>query len=74
MVHGYKTWIDNAPKEWKVDSFLEGKSPIMVTSRFNQDAKIAVPGNEAKEATAWGLECDFSKLAFFTFALATTIK
>ncbi len=74
IVEGYHDWVDNAPERWKVDGFLQNKSPIVVTSRFGQNARIAAPGNESQEAEAWQLERDYSKLAFVTFALATLIK
>jgi hypothetical protein len=74
VVDGYDAWVDGAPDGWKVDGFLEGRSPIVVTSRFGQNARIATPGNEAQEAEDWQQERDFSKLAFFTFAIATSIK
>jgi hypothetical protein len=74
IVDGYKRWVDEAPDDWKVDGFLQGRSPIVVTSRFGQNARIATLGNEAEEAEAWEGERDFSKLAFFTFAIATSIK
>jgi hypothetical protein len=74
LVGGYREWVENAPDHWKVDGFLKNKSPIVVTSRFGQNAWIATPGNEAHEAIAWQLERDYSKLAFVTFALATSIQ
>lgn len=71
---GYHEWVDNAPDHWKADGFLEDKSPIVVTSRFGQNARIATPGDEDYEADGWQLERDYSKLAFLTFAIATSIK
>jgi hypothetical protein len=74
MIEGYDAWVDDAPEAWKVDGFLLERSPIVVTSRFGQNARIATPGNEAQEAEAWERERDYSKLAFVTFAIATSIK
>ena len=74
MVAGYRKWVEDAPKDWKVDGFLENKRPILVTSRFGQNARIGVPDNEAEEAGAWQLKRDYSKLAFVTLVLATSIK
>lgn len=74
IVDGYDAWVNDAPDGWKVDGFLVERSPIVVTSRFGQNARIAVPGNEAQEAEAWERERDYSKLAFVTFAIATSIK
>ena len=74
VLEGYKDWVENAPDHWRIDGFIDKRSPIVVTSRFGQNARIAVPGKEDEESNAWGLERDFSKLAFFTFALATSIK
>lgn len=74
IVEGYHDWVDSAPDQWKVDGFLQNKSPIVVTSRFGQNASIATPGNESEEASSWQLERDYSKLAFLTFALATSIQ
>ena len=71
---GYRDWVDDAPDHWKVDGFLEDRSPIVVTSRFGQDARIAARGDEDREAESWESERDYSKLAFFTFAVATSIK
>jgi hypothetical protein len=66
--------VRKAPKHWKVDGFLEDNSPIVVTSRFGQNARIAAPGNELEEAEAWQLERDYSKFAFLTIAIATSIQ
>lgn len=74
IIDGYDDWVDAAPDHWKLDGFLQNRSPIVVTSRFGQNSRIATPGNEDYEAHAWQLERDYSKLAFFTFALATSIK
>ena len=43
VVAGYREWVEEAPDQWKVDGFLENRSPIVVTSRFGQNARIAVP-------------------------------
>ena len=74
IVKGYDDWVDEAPDAWKVDGFLLQRSPIVVTSRLGQNARIATLGNEAQEAEAWERERDYSKLAFVTFAIATSIK
>jgi hypothetical protein len=74
LVRDYRKWVEGAPENWKVDGFLENKSPIVVTSRFGQNARIGTPGNEEAEANDWELERDYSKLAFMTFALATSLK
>jgi hypothetical protein len=74
IVKGYDKWVQDAPDNWKVDRFLESRRPIVVTSRFGQNACIAAPGNESHEADAFQLERDHSKLAFLTIALATSIK
>jgi hypothetical protein len=74
IVDGYDKWVDKAPLEWKADGFLEHNSPIVVTSRFGQNARIAAPENELHEAVAWQLQCDYSKIAFITVALATSIE
>jgi hypothetical protein len=74
LVEGYQDWVRDAPQSWKVDDFLTHRSPILVTSRFGQNARIAVPGAEEEEANAWQAERDFSKLAFFTFAIATSLQ
>jgi hypothetical protein len=74
IVDGYARWVAEAPHQWKVDKFLTTRSPIIVTSRYGQNARIAIPGNEDAEAEAWQTERDYSKLAFFTFAIATSLK
>jgi hypothetical protein len=74
IVEKYDGWVDDAPDAWKADGFLLRRKPILVTSRFGQNARIATPGNEAHEAEAWQKERDYSKLAFVTFAIATSIK
>lgn len=74
IVKGYDAWVNDAPDAWKVDGFLVERSPIVVTSRFGQNAHIAIPGNEAQEVEAWERERNYSKLAFVTFAIATSIK
>lgn len=74
LVSGYDAWVDGADRSWKADGFLENNSPIVVTSRFGQDARIALRGNEDEEANCWQLERDYSKLAFLTVAIATSIQ
>jgi len=74
IVEGYDDWVKEAPDHWKLDCFLKSRRPIVVTSRFGQNARIAALGNETQEAEAWELERDYSKLSFITFALATSIK
>jgi hypothetical protein len=74
IVDGYETWVRNAPEHWKTDGFLQDNSPVVVTSRFGQNARIAVPGNEEEEAEAWNLERDYSRISYLTFALATSIE
>jgi hypothetical protein len=74
LLRDYRKWVEGAPDNWKVDGFLENKSPIVVTSRFGQNARIAALGNEDAEANSWELERNYSKLAFMTFALATSLK
>ncbi|KAH8978979.1 hypothetical protein EDB83DRAFT_2537418 [Lactarius deliciosus] len=72
--NGYTNWVNNAPDTWTADGFLNRHSPIVVTSRFGQNAAIATPGNEEYEAESWNSERDYSKIAFLTFALATSIE
>ncbi len=74
IADGYSAWVDEAPPDWKADGFLENHSPIVVTSRYGQNAAIAAEGNEVEEAVNWDLERDYSKVAFLTFALATSIE
>jgi hypothetical protein len=74
VVAGYDDWVDNAPDRWKVDGFLKKNKPILVTSRYGQNARIAILGNESQEAESWQAERDFSKLSYFTFAIATSVK
>jgi|SRR5882757_2914965 len=74
IVQGYQDWVNTAPPDWKTDGFLLERSPIIVTSRYGQNAAIALPGNERQEAAAWQLDRDYSKIAFLTVAIATSIK
>lgn len=74
MVDKYDDWVDCAPVHWKLDGFLQNNSPIVVTSRFGQNALIAAPGNEDKEADIWNKQRDYSKIAFLTVAIATEIE
>ena len=74
LVRGYADWVKDAPEDWKTDGFLTERSPIVVTSCFGQNGRVAIPGKENEEANAWQVERDYSKLAFFTFAIATSIK
>jgi len=71
---GYHTWVADAPDHWKTDDFLKENSPIIITSCYSQNARIAIPGKEDDEAAAWDLKCNYSKVAFLTFALATSIE
>jgi hypothetical protein len=74
IVHGFQNWVDAAPDPWKVDRFLTNNSPIVVTSRYGQNAAIALEGNRRAEAAAWDRDRDYSKIAFLTVAIATSIK
>jgi hypothetical protein len=74
IVDGYSQWVSNAPRHWKYDGFLQQNTPIVVTSRYGQNAAIAVPGNEEHEASNWESERDYSKIAYLTIALATSIE
>ncbi|KAI9429358.1 hypothetical protein H4582DRAFT_2150251 [Lactarius indigo] len=47
---------------------------IVVTSRYGQNAAIALAGNEDNEAESWDTERDYSKISYVTFALATSIE
>jgi hypothetical protein len=74
LVNGYKEWVKRAPENWKADGFITRNSPIIVTSRYGQNARIALDGHEDEEAATWNAERDYSKVAYLTFALATSIK
>lgn len=66
--------MNEAPEDWRRDGFLVDRSPIVVTSRFGQNARVGIPGHEADEALDWRLERDYSKVAFLTVAIATSIR
>jgi hypothetical protein len=74
MVEGYEEWARNAPAKWQTDGLFRKNVPIVITSRFGQNTRIAVPENEEEEAELWDRERDFSKVSFLTFALATSIE
>jgi hypothetical protein len=74
LLDGYKDFVSNAPADWKKDGFLLNNKPIIITSRYGQNASIAIQDNEDQEANDWNLERDYSKIAFLTFALATSIE
>ncbi|KAH9018524.1 hypothetical protein EDB84DRAFT_1442390 [Lactarius hengduanensis] len=74
IVSGYSAWARNAPQHWKADGFLEKHCPILVTSRYGQNVAIATPDNEVQEAKNWDSERDYAKVAYLTFALATSIE
>ena len=73
LVEGYNQWVKDLPASWKKDSFFESNKPIVVTSRYGQDAGIAFDGNEDDEAAAWQGLRDYSKISFLTVAIATSI-
>jgi hypothetical protein len=74
IVEGYDKWVEEAPDNWKADGFITSNAPIIVTSCYGQNARIAIPGHEDEEAADWDLERDYSKIAYLTVALATSIK
>ena len=74
LVAGYHDWVDAAPDHWKTDGFLTKHSPIVVTSCFGQNTAIGLEGEEDVEAAAWDRDRDFSKVAFLTVAIATSIQ
>lgn len=69
---GYDKWVKEAPTRWKEDDFLKKHEPIVVTSRYGQNAAIAV--DEEAESESWSTERDFTKIEYLTFALATSIE
>jgi hypothetical protein len=74
LLDGYNDFVSNAPADWKKDGFLLNNKPIIITSRYGQNACIALEDNEDQEANDWNLERDYSKIAYLTFALATSIE
>ena len=74
IVDGYNQWVDEAPGHWKADGFLSHRVPIVVTSRFGQNSRITSVGYEEQEAHNWELDRDYSKIAFLTVAIATSIE
>jgi hypothetical protein len=74
LVHGFSDWVHNAPQNWKLDGFITQNSPVVVTSRYGQNTAIALEGNITEEAAAWDRDRDYSKIAFLTVAIATSIK
>ena len=74
LLNGYTDFVSHAPADWKKDGFLLNNKPIMVTSRYGQNACIALEDNEDQEANDWNNERDYSKIAYLTFALATSIE
>ena len=74
ILEGYRDWVRCAPDHWKADGFLTSNCPIVVTSCFGQNAAIALEGDEYAEAEAWDRVRDYSKIAFLTVAIATSIQ
>ena len=74
LLDGYDDWVNDAPPHWKKDGFLQNNKPIMITSRYGQNAGIAIQDNEDQEAEDWNSERNYSKIAYLTFALATSIE
>jgi hypothetical protein len=74
LVSGFHDWVKDAPDHWKADGFLTNNSPIVITSCFGQNAPIGLEGEEDAEAAAWDRDRDFSKIAFLTVAIATSIE
>jgi hypothetical protein len=74
LLDGYDDFVSGAPADWKKDGFLPNNKPIIITSRYGQNASIALEDNQEQEANDWNLERDYSKIAFLTFALATSIE
>jgi len=74
LSEGYDDFVSQAPADWKKDGFLLNNKPIMITSRYGQNASIALEDNQDQEANDWNSERDYSKIAFLTFALATSIE
>jgi hypothetical protein len=74
LVDGLHMFVNGAPNDWKEDGFLLDRSPIVVTTCFGQNARVCVPNNENREAMEWHNERDYSKIAFLTVAIATSIQ
>jgi hypothetical protein len=74
LIHGFARWVRDAPEAWKIDGFITKNSPVVITSRYGQNAAIALVGNRSEEAAAWDRDREFSKIAFLTVTIATSIK
>ena len=74
IVAGFDEWVDASPDAWRRDRFLTDNSPIVVTSCYGQNAAIALEGNRRAEAAGWDRDRDYSKIAFLTVAIATSIQ
>jgi hypothetical protein len=74
LLDGFDDFVSLAPAEWKKDGFLQNNKPIIITSRYGQNASIALEDNQDQEANDWNSERDYSKIAYLTFALATSIE
>jgi hypothetical protein len=74
IANGFDDWVDLAPDHWKVDRFLTRNSPVVVTSCFGQNAQTALSANKEQEALNWEGDRDYSKVAYLTVAIATSIK
>jgi hypothetical protein len=74
LVAEFRSWVQAAPDHWKADGFLTNNSPIVITSCFGQNAAFGLEGDEDIEAAAWDRDRNFSKIAFLTVAIATSIE
>jgi hypothetical protein len=71
----YKTWISNAPEEYRYDGWFSGRKPIAITSRYGQNQPIGLETEiEEEESNNWDTQRDWSKLKYVTVAIATHLR
>ncbi|KAF8324678.1 uncharacterized protein EI90DRAFT_3129643 [Cantharellus anzutake] len=72
----FEEFRDNSPQEWKRNEIWRTCRPIFVSMKYGQNLPINISSEEAFELTAshWNDELDYTRVQFFSFALATEIS
>lgn len=69
----WPAWVEDAPDDWKDDSFITQNSPISLMIRYGQDDLIADPTTVAEDAASFDLERDTRFCRTMWVALATRL-
>jgi hypothetical protein len=75
IIARYEKWVDDAPDDYIDDGFFKQRHPICITSRYGQNREMEMDDEHLEEEAAnWYRERDFSKVRYFTCAIASHLQ